>query len=175
MDNSGLVLVRDRLNDSTIGALIKIVQRLHVFFAQVEIVDVCVALDSAGSVTLWQGYPALLQTVSDKHLSSTFVVFLRDRVQGRVVGLLIAYKRAVCFDDNLVLVAVVDSFALLVPRVQLRIVLVVISAQRDFQAYLNLVNVRRPGLGILLQLLNMSNSKVADTNSLAPALLVCSL
>lgn len=32
-----------------------------------------------------------------------------------------------------------------------------------------------PGLGVLLQLLNVSNAKVADTNSLAPALLVCSL
>lgn len=87
---------------------------------------------------------------------------------------MIAYKWAVGLDNNLVLVAVVDSLSLLVPRVQLSIPLAPLLL-RGRETYLDLVDVWWPGLGILLQLFDMSNAKVADTNRLGSTLLVCFL
>lgn len=77
-DTHDLALISDSLDDSTLCALIKIIQGLHVFLTEVKVVYICVALDPAGRITLWQRHPALLQAVSDENLSSAFVVSLGD-------------------------------------------------------------------------------------------------
>lgn len=64
-------------------------------------------------------YPTLLQTISDQHLSGTLAVLLSNGIESRVVGLLVADKRTVCLDDNLVFRAVFDNVTLLVPRMKL--------------------------------------------------------
>jgi hypothetical protein len=44
---------------------------------------------------------------------------LRDRVKGRVIAFLVSDERTVCFDDDPILVAEFDNFALLGKWVQL--------------------------------------------------------
>ena len=62
-------------------------------------------------------------------------MFGRDIVEGLVVGFLIADERAVGFDDDVVLLAVFDSLALLTPWVELS-TLAELYFTRDFRAVL---------------------------------------
>jgi len=66
---------------------------------------------------MFASYPTLLQAISDQDLTGFLVVLLGNRVQSRVVGLLVTDQGAVCLDDNLVILTVLDRLSLLVPWV----------------------------------------------------------
>jgi len=66
---------------------------------------------------VFASYPTLLQAIPDQDLTGTLVVLLGNRVQSRVIGLLVADQGTVCLDDNLVILAVLDCLSLLVPWV----------------------------------------------------------
>lgn len=166
--------VRHSLHDRAFGTLIETIQRSHVFFAQREVVDIRVTLNSARCVTLWQRNPSLLDTVADENLTRVLLVLFRQRFECLIVSLLVTNKWAIRLDYDLVGIAVVDYLALLAPWVQLKLVSIghygfIISS------YLNLVDVWRPCAGILFQFLDVAFAKVAHANRSASALLVCFL
>jgi hypothetical protein len=120
--------------------LVQIVEFGHVLLADLKVVDFCVFLDSAGGVALgerdlrdvcqssgvWRRgkgdkrtYPSLLQAVADQDLTGRFLVLFRQRLEGWVIGFLVADEGAVGLDDDVVGLAELDSHALLVPGVQL--------------------------------------------------------
>jgi len=94
-------------------------QCLHVLLVELEVVDICVLGNASRVVALRQGHPVLLKTVPDQHLCRRLAMLVRKSRKIRVLGLLIPYKWAVRFDDDVVLVAVVHDFSLLQPRVKL--------------------------------------------------------
>jgi hypothetical protein len=67
----------------------------------------------------YRTYPSLLQAVTNQDLTGRLLVLLRQRLECRVVGLLVADQGAVGLDNNVVGLTELDSHALLVPGVQL--------------------------------------------------------
>jgi hypothetical protein len=107
------------MHNSARGALVQAVQHLHVVRAQLEAEDVAVEADPIGVVALGQTRPALLQAPPDEDLVRRDAMSRGDGPEGRVVGLFIPDDGAVGLHDYLVVPAVPDYLALLVPRVQL--------------------------------------------------------
>jgi hypothetical protein len=136
-----------RLHNRPLRALIQPIQLPHLLRAQLEIVHIRVLLDPAGRVALRQGDPILLQTVPNQHLRRRLAMRLRNRIQRRVRSLLIAHKGGIGLDHDAVLVAVLDNLALLAPGVQL-----------------DLIRARRPGGGIILQLLDVPDAEIAHSD-----------
>lgn len=108
-------LVLHSLADGPFLALVEVIQRLHVLLVELEPVHGGIVLDPLGVVALGEGHPALLQAVSDQDVAALDAVLVCDAAQRRVVGLLVAHEGAVGLDDDAVLVAVLDDFALLSP------------------------------------------------------------
>lgn len=113
------LLVADCLHESALLRLIQPVQLGHVVVVELEAVEVGVAGDSGWCVALGQRDEASLQTPAYEHLGVAHVVLLCNGVQCLVLCLLVADERAVCFDDDVVLLAVFDGVLLLAPGVEL--------------------------------------------------------
>ena len=114
-----VLLVADCLHKRALLCLVQAVQLGHVVVVELKVVQVRVALDSGGRVALRERYKTSLQTPADENLGIAYVVLLRDALQCRIVGLLVADERAVCFDDDVVVLAVFHGVFLLAPRVEL--------------------------------------------------------
>lgn len=162
--NPPLALILHRLNDCSLLSLIQLVQQAHILLIQLEIEHVRIGHDSSGRITLRQRYPTLLQTVTDKDLVGILLVLLCHFDQGLVAGFHVANERTVCFDDDVVLVAVIDNVALLAPGMQLGLQVSPSFVNHMLGPYLDLVHYRRPDLANLLDLLNMTNSIITNTN-----------
>jgi hypothetical protein len=78
-------------------------------------------------------------------LGTAYVVLLCDAVQCLIVCLLVANEWTVCFDDDVVLVAVFDGSLLLTPGVELECVSRANVGQERL-TYLDLVDGRWPDL-----------------------------
>lgn len=100
-------------DDSTFASLIKVVQLLHFFGGQIEVIDVCVLNDSRRGIALGQWNPILLQSISDQDMTCRLFMSCCNRFEGRVVGFQISNKRTVGLDDDFILVAEVDYLSLL--------------------------------------------------------------
>lgn len=70
------LVVRHGLDDSPLLFLIQVIQLLHIFIVQLEVVQISIALNPAWRIALWQWYPVLLQAVPDQYLTSRDVVLL---------------------------------------------------------------------------------------------------
>lgn len=116
------LLVSHRLHQRALVRLIQPIQLRHVFPVQLKPIQIRVLLDPRRRVALGQRHKPVLQTPPHQHLRVADVVLLRDALQRRVRGLLVAHKRAVRLDDNVVVLAVLDGVFLLAPGVQLQIV-----------------------------------------------------
>jgi len=92
--------------------------------------------------------PVLLQAVSDQDLCDCFPMTLANLVERRIVRFHISDQRAVGFDDDAVLVAEVDDLSLLAERMEL-----------------DLIDMRRVDLRKTLDLFNLPNAPVANTNT----------
>ena len=113
------LLVSDCLHQRALGGLVQPVELSHVVAVELEAVEVCVLLDARGRVALGQRHEAALQAPADEHLGDGHAVFLRDALQCWVRGFLVADQRAVGFDDDVVVLAVLDCVLLLAPGVEL--------------------------------------------------------
>lgn len=100
--------------------MIQTIQRRHIILIKLESVQIRICLDTRWGITFRQRYPVLLQTVSDQHLAGRLVVFLGDADEVLFVGFVVADERAIGLDDDVVVAAVFDDFALLVPGVKLQ-------------------------------------------------------
>ncbi len=100
--------------------LIQTIQRRHIILIELESVEIRICLDTRWGITFRQRDPVLLQAVSDQHLAGRLVVFLGDANEVLFVGFVVADERAVGLDDDVVVAAVFDNFALLVPGVELQ-------------------------------------------------------
>jgi hypothetical protein len=112
------------LHNSSLGSLVQAVQLIHILLVELETVDVGVANDARRRVALRKRNVALLQTPPDENLVWLLVVLLGDAGERLVVRFLVAYDRAVSFDDDVLGFAVFDDFALLAPGVELTQLLV---------------------------------------------------
>lgn len=99
--------------------LIQTIQRRHIILIEFESVHIRICLDTRWGITFRQRDPIFLQTVSDQHLTGRLVVFLGDADEVLFVGFVVADERAVGLDDDVIVAAVLDDLALLVPGVEL--------------------------------------------------------
>jgi hypothetical protein len=116
------LLIANSLHNRAILALVQSIQLGHVVLVELKAVDICVADDSRRCVALGQRHVSLLQAPANKNLVGSNIVLLAYADEGLVVCLFVADERAVGFDDDVVLLAVLDAFALLAPGVELRII-----------------------------------------------------
>jgi hypothetical protein len=107
------------LHDCALRTLIQTIQLLHVILVKDEAEDVDVAGNAGWCIALRERHESLLQTPSDENLARLLVVRLREAEDGFVVRLLVANEGAVGLDDDVVLLAVFDTIALLAPGVEL--------------------------------------------------------
>ena len=158
------LLSTHRLHDGTLCTLVQSIELGHVFIVKCEVINLGVVNDARRCVALRQRHISLLQTPAHKDLIGTFVMFLADADQCRILRLLVANKRAVGFDDDVVLLAVLHNFALLAPGVQLWLVSYLHSIIVAAGTHLDLVHNWRPDFAKRLDLLNVLNTIVAHTN-----------
>lgn len=110
-------IIINSLNNRPFLPLIQSIQPLYISLVNLKIKHVGITPDILRVVALGQGHPILLQRVADQDLGGRLVVFLGQRGQRRVVGFVVAHERRVGRDDDVVVLAVSDDFALLAPRV----------------------------------------------------------
>lgn len=60
-----------------------------------------------------------MQTPANENLVWFYLVLLADTQQRLVVCFLVSHERAVCFNDDVVLLTILDDFTLLTPWVKL--------------------------------------------------------
>lgn len=114
------LLVINGLHDSSTAALVQPIQHHHVLLRYVKIKDLRILDYPLRIVALWQRNPVLLKAISDQYLSRRLVISLGNFDQGRIIGLLVPDQRAVCLDDDSVLLAILYDLSLLAPRMQLQ-------------------------------------------------------
>jgi hypothetical protein len=112
-------LIANCLHDSAALPLIQAIQLRHIITIQLKAIYVGIAHNARRRVTLRQRNVSLLQTPAHKDLIWADAMLLADAKERLVLGLFVAHKRAVCFDDDVVILAVFDTLALLAPRVEL--------------------------------------------------------
>lgn len=113
------LLIADSLHNRTLSTLIQPIQLLHILVIKLESIHISIAHDPRRCVAFRQRYISLLQTPSYKHLIRAHVVFLADTQECLVLRFFIPNERAVRFDDDIVVLAVFDDFALLAPGMEL--------------------------------------------------------
>jgi hypothetical protein len=103
-------------------------------------------------------------------------VLFRDADEGFVVSPLVSNEGAIGFDNDAVLLAVFDTFALLAPGVELQAQrsVEVVRSQAQCETYLNLVHSRHLAAE-RLDLFHVLNAIVADANVSHHAVLLCHL
>jgi hypothetical protein len=172
----GCLCVGYGLHDGALCSLVQIIQFRHVVLVKLEAIDVDVAGDSGWCIALGKRHESLLQTPSDEDLVGLLVVLLGDGDEGLVLALLVANDGAVGFDDNVVLLAVLDTVALLAPGVKLiaNMLAQVVPSLTRSKTYLDLVD-DRCFVAEGLDLINLMDTVVADTNIPHLAFLLCLL
>lgn len=122
------------------------IDSLHLFGGQLEIIDIGIIDNSTLGVRFGQGHKVPLQTPANQDLRGVFVVSVANVEEDLVFEPFASGEWAVGFDDDLLGLAVLDNLALLEVGVQL-----------------DLVDCRQ-GATELLNLLQMSDAKVRDTD-----------
>lgn len=153
------------LHKSAIRALILLVESSHVVATKGEVVDIRVLLDSRRSVALWQRYPILLQAVPYQNLGRGLAMLFCNSSQVPIICLLVADQWTICLHSDAILVAVVNNFTLLTPRMKLREIRGALQ-QRMVTTHLKLVYMRRPHLGVGLHCFDHAYTRVAHTDGL---------
>lgn len=110
-------LIIDRHNQRLL--LLHIIQSLHLLSLQLEVIDIGILSNTARIIALREWHPVLLQAVPDQHLSCRFTMLFSNGLQRWILGFLIPHERTVGFHYDTVVMAVVDDFSLLEPRVKL--------------------------------------------------------
>jgi len=99
--------------------LIQAIQCFHIVLAELKVIDISIFFDAAFCVALWQRNPAFLQAIPYQDLGYSFVVGISELGESGIVCFLVANYWRIGFDDDFVLVAVIDYGALLTEGVEL--------------------------------------------------------
>ena len=115
-----ILSITNGLHNRPLCSLIQTIELIHVLLVELKAVYIGVGDNSRWRVALGKRYKSILQAPSDENLVRLLAMLLGDADKRFVVCLFVAHNRAVGFNYYLMVFAVLDNFALLAPRVELR-------------------------------------------------------